>query len=123
MRTAFRIVALALGLIVLVDLTPALALEQTGMVGWYGGTFHGNRTASGERFRSDALTIAHRSLPFGAEVRITNVANGRSVTARVNDRGPRHRGRIADLSYRTAKELGFVRQGVTRAKLEVVSLR
>jgi rare lipoprotein A len=123
MRTAFRIVALALGLIVLVDLTPALALEQTGVVGWYGSTFQGNRTASGELFRSDALTIAHRHLPFGAQVRITNVANGRSVQARVTDRGPRYRSRIADVSYRTAKELGFVRQGVTRVKLEVLSLR
>jgi rare lipoprotein A len=123
MRTAFTVVALALGLIALADLTPAFALEQTGIVAWYGTTLHGNPTASGQPFRADALTIAHKYLPFGAEVRITNLANGRSVKARVNDRGPRRPGRIADVSYRAAKELGFVRQGVTRARLEILSLR
>jgi rare lipoprotein A len=123
MRTAFRVVALALGLIVVAGPGRAAALEQTGMVGWYGGGFHGKRTASGELFRSENLTIAHKYLPFGTQVRITNVKNGRSVLARVTDRGPRHRGRIADLSYGTARTLGFVQKGVTKAKLEVVSLR
>ena len=123
MRTALILAALALGLIAVADLTPALALEQTGIVAWYGNPFHGNATASGDRFRADTLTIAHKYLPFGAQVRITNLANGRSVKARVNDRGPRHAGRIADVSYQAAKDLGFVRQGVTRVRLELLSLR
>jgi rare lipoprotein A len=122
MRTVLIAAALAIALSVAADLTSALALEQTGTVGWYGPRFHGNLTASGERFSANALTIAHKYLPFGAEVRITNLANGRTLNARVNDRGPRHPRRIADLSQRAARELGFVRRGVTKVKLEVISL-
>lgn len=125
MRTALRTAALALGLILLASPThPASALEQTGIAAWYGSALQeGGRTASGERLRAEAMTVAHRYLPFGARVRITNLANGRTTTARVNDRGPRYPGRITDVSYRVAKELGFVGKGLARVRLEVLSLR
>jgi rare lipoprotein A len=81
---------------------------------------HHTRTASGERFDERELTAAHRSLPFGTRVRVTSVATGRSVTVRVNDRGPFVPGRIVDLSYSAAEELGMVGRGVTKVKLDVV---
>jgi rare lipoprotein A len=93
---------------------------QSGRVSWYGPGFHGRRTASGETFNTHDLTMAHRSLPFGSEVRVTNLANGRSVVLRVNDRGPYVRGRIADLSNAAARRLGFVDDGVVRARIELL---
>ena len=93
---------------------------QKGRVSWYGPGFHGRRTANGEVFDTNELTMAHRTLPFGTEVRVTNLANGRSVVLRVNDRGPYVRGRIADLSHAAATRLGFVDDGVTRARIEVI---
>lgn len=93
---------------------------QNGRVSWYGPGFHGRRTANGEVFDTNELTMAHRTLPFGTEVRVTNLANGRSVVLRVNDRGPYVRGRIADLSHAAAARLGFVDHGVTRARIELI---
>lgn len=93
---------------------------QNGRVSWYGPGFHGRRTANGEVFDTNELTMAHRTLPFGTEVRVTNLSNGRSVVLRVNDRGPYVRGRIADLSHAAATRLGFVDDGVTRARIEVI---
>lgn len=93
---------------------------QNGRVSWYGPGFHGRRTANGEVFDTNELTMAHRTLPFGTEVRVTNLSNGRSVVLRVNDRGPYVRGRIADLSHAAATRLGFVDDGVTRARIELI---
>jgi rare lipoprotein A len=93
---------------------------QKGRVSWYGPGFHGRRTANGEVFDTNELTMAHRTLPFGTEVRVTNLTNGRSVVLRVNDRGPYVRGRIADLSHAAAMRLGFVDHGITRARIEVI---
>ena len=93
---------------------------QKGRVSWYGPGFHGRRTANGEVFDTNDLTMAHRTLPFGTEVRVTNLANGRSVVLRVNDRGPYVRGRIADLSHAAAARLDFVDDGATRARSEVI---
>lgn len=93
---------------------------QSGRVSWYGPGFHGRRTANGETFNTHDLTMAHRSLPFGSEVRVTNLVNGRSVVLRVNDRGPYVRGRIADLSNAAARQLGFVDDGVVRARIELL---
>lgn len=95
---------------------------QHGKVSWYGPGFAGHRTASGERFDPAAMTMAHRSLPLGAIVEVTNNANGKQVRVRVNDRGPYCRGRVADLSRAASKRLGFVEDGVTDATLRVVSL-
>jgi len=93
---------------------------QQGRVSWYGPGFHGRRTANGEVFDTNELTMAHRSLDFDSEVRVTNLENGRSVVVRVNDRGPYVRGRIADLSRAAADELGFVDDGVVRARIELL---
>jgi rare lipoprotein A len=81
---------------------------------------HGSRTASGERFNAGEMTAAHRTLPFGTRVRVTNVATGQSVTVRVNDRGPFVKGRVIDLSHSAAESLGIVSRGVSQVKLDVV---
>ena len=93
---------------------------QQGPVSWYGPGFHGRRTANGEIFDTHELTMAHRSLDFGSQVRVTNLENGRSVVVRVNDRGPYVRGRVADLSHAAARELGFVDDGVVKARIELL---
>lgn len=80
----------------------------------------GSQTASGEKFDLRELTAAHRSLPFGMRVRVTNVANGRSVTVRINDRGPFVPGRVVDVSYSAAERLGIMERGITKVKLDVV---
>jgi rare lipoprotein A len=95
------------------------AVEQ-GRIAWYGRKFAGRKTASGERFDPQAMTMAHPSLPFGTRVRVTNLANDKSVTLRVNDRGPMTPGRIADVSEAAARELGMIKAGVVEAKLEVL---
>ena len=95
---------------------------QRGKVSWYGRAFAGRRTASGERFDPHALTMAHRTLPLGAIVEVTNDANGRRVRLRVNDRGPYCKGRVADLSRAASERLGFVDAGITEATLRVVAL-
>jgi rare lipoprotein A len=81
---------------------------------------HGSRTASGEKFNPGELTAAHRTLPFGTRVRVTNVATGKAVTVRVNDRGPFINGRVIDLSHSAAESLGIVGRGVAPVKLDVV---
>jgi rare lipoprotein A len=97
--------------------------EQRGKASWYGGKFHGRKTASGERFDQNALTAAHRTLPFGSKVRVTNLRNGRSVVVRINDRGPfGGRGRIIDLSRGAAKVLGMISDGVVPVVIEVLSV-
>jgi rare lipoprotein A len=93
---------------------------QQGPVSWYGPGFQGRRTANGETFDTHDLTMAHRSLEFGSEVRVTNLENGRNVVVRVNDRGPYVRGRVADLSQAAASELGFVDDGVVKARIELL---
>lgn len=90
---------------------PAAAKSQCGTASWY--ALH-SRTASGERMNPAAMTAAHRSLPFGTRIRVTNQRNGKAVTVRINDRGPFVRGRILDLSKAAAAALGFVRSGHTR---------
>ncbi len=95
--------------------------NETGRLAWYGKRFAGRRTASGQRFDPAALTMAHRSLPFGTKVKVTNVANGRSVVVRVNDRGPTQPDRIGDVSQAAARSLGMLRSGVVDAELEVLA--
>lgn len=75
---------------------------------------------SGEKFDANEMTAAHPSLPFGTRLRVTNVANGRSVTVRINDRGPFVAGRSVDISYSAAKRMGFVERGVTKVRMDVV---
>jgi len=92
---------------------------QVGNASWYGKSFHGRATASGEDFDMFELTAAHRQLPLGSFVRVTNLHNGKSVVVRVNDRGPFVKGRILDLSYGAARMLDFHR-GVERVRLDLV---
>jgi len=80
----------------------------TGVASYYGRRFHGRLTANGERFNMNAMTAAHKTLPFGTKVRVTNTRNGRSVTVRINDRGPFIRGRTIDLSRGAAQELSLI---------------
>ena len=101
----------------------ATASANEGKVAYYGRKFAGRRTASGERFDPNALTMAHRSLPFGSMVRVTNVKNKKSVVVRVNDRGPTTPDRIGDLSHAAAKRIGMTRSGVAEVKLDVVGKR
>ncbi|HVZ70403.1 MAG TPA: septal ring lytic transglycosylase RlpA family protein [Rhizomicrobium sp.] len=91
--------------------------DETGVASWYGAEFHGQRTANGETFDSNALTAAHRTLPMPVNVRVTNLENGRSLIVRVNDRGPFARGRIIDVSARAAELLGFKNQGTARVRV------
>ena len=94
---------------------------ESGRASWYGGSFHGRRTANGETFDENALTAAHRTLPFGTVVLVTNMANGRSVVVRINDRGPFSPGRHIDLSKRAAEDIGMIRSGTAAVKLEVLT--
>lgn len=101
---------------------PEPGQSQSGKASWYGGKFHGRKTASGERFNKNQLTAAHRKLPFGTRVRVTHLGNGKSVVVRINDRGPfGNRGRIIDLSEAAAGVLGMKQSGVARIKIEVLS--
>ncbi|MGH2340242.1 septal ring lytic transglycosylase RlpA family protein [Segnochrobactraceae bacterium EtOH-i3] len=94
--------------------------EAVGMASWYGRNFHGRRTANGEVFDAEALTAAHPTLPLPCYIRITNLDNGRSMTVRVNDRGPYHGRRLIDVSHDTAHMLGFKTAGTARVKIQYV---
>ena len=94
---------------------------QEGLSSWYGKKFDGRPTASGEIFDMYGLSAAHRTLPLGTKVRVTNLDNDRSVVLTINDRGPFVRGRILDCSYGAAKDLGFVGQGLAPVRIEVLS--
>lgn len=94
---------------------------QTGEASWYGERHHGLLTASGETYDMNELTAAHPSLPLGSKVLVTNLKNGKSVQVRINDRGPHVNGRIIDLSYAAAKQLGAVSGGTIPVRLQVIS--
>jgi len=94
---------------------------EFGKASFYAHRFHGRSTASGETYDETKLTAAHRTLPFGTRVRVTNLENGRTVSLRINDRGPHRKGRVIDVSYVAAKRLGFVRDGIARVRVEVAS--
>ncbi|MDH6059876.1 septal ring lytic transglycosylase RlpA family protein [Chrysosporum bergii ANA360D] len=96
-------------------------LSFQGIASFYGRGFAGRPTATGERFNPEAMTAAHRSLPFGTRVRVTNVRNGRSVVVRINDRGPFIRGRIIDVSTGAARAIGIINSGLAPVKIEILS--
>jgi len=93
---------------------------QTGLASWYGPGFHGKTTSSKEIFNMYDLTAAHRTLPFGTHVMVTNLDNGKSAIVRINDRGPFIKGRIIDLSYAAANTLGMIGKGIVKVKIEVL---
>jgi rare lipoprotein A len=95
--------------------------NETGLASWYGGKHHGRPTASGATFDQDSLTAAHRSLPFGSRVEVTNLRNGRRVEVEVNDRGPFVKRRIVDLSRGAARKIGAIGHGVVPVRLRVLS--
>ncbi|WP_425273960.1 septal ring lytic transglycosylase RlpA family protein [Paraburkholderia lacunae] len=108
----------------LTDDGPSISdFHQTGRASWYGRGFHGRRTANGERYDMHALTAAHRTLPLGSYVRVTNPATSRSVVVRINDRGPYARGRVIDLSMAAASMLDMRHAGTARVKIEGLTQR
>lgn len=94
--------------------------SYTGLASWYGRRFHGRRTASGEHYDMAALTAAHKSLPFGSRVRVTNLDNGRSVVLVINDRGPFVKRRLIDVSHAAAQRLGFLNHGLAKVRIDVL---
>jgi rare lipoprotein A len=99
---------------------PAVGTVVEGIASWYGPGFDGKKTASGERYDQDALTAAHAYWAFGTRVRVTYVANGRSVVVRINDRFPSHKGRAIDLSRGAAKAIGLIGPGTGLVRLEII---
>ena len=100
-----------------------VGLKDRGVASWYGEQFHGKQAANGELFDMEALTAAHRTLPLGSIVRVVNLANGKHVHVRINDRGPYVNGRILDLSHAAAARLGMVKGGLSVVQVEVVGDR
>ncbi|WP_322969265.1 septal ring lytic transglycosylase RlpA family protein [Faecalibacter sp. LW9] len=92
----------------------------TGIVSWYADKFHGKKTSSGEVYDKKELTAAHRTLPFGTKVKVTNVKNGKSVIVKINDRGPHTKSRVLDLSRAAFEEIGSVNSGTLNIEMEVV---
>jgi rare lipoprotein A len=103
-----------------VPLTSLQPFHQRGIASWYGRRFNGKPTSSGERYDMYAMTAAHTVLPIPSYARVTNLANGKSVVVRINDRGPFHSGRIIDLSYAAAHKLGYVGAGSTRVEVDSI---
>jgi rare lipoprotein A len=102
--------------------TPSTIIE-TGLASWYGAKHQGKRTASGEIFDQNKFTAAHRTLPWGSILMVTNLDNGKSVEVRINDRGPFTKGRVIDLSRAAARALGMVKSGVSPVRIELLSPR
>ena len=90
---------------------------QTGVASWYGKDFHGKKTSNGETYNMNAMTAAHKTLPLGVFIKVRNTDNGQETVVRVNDRGPFVKGRILDLSYAAAKEIGLIGPGQARVKI------
>lgn len=109
-----------LAIITLLNFTVLHAQQQSGRASYYSKRATGSRTASGERLHHDSLTCAHRSYPFGTMLKVTNLLNDKSVVVRVTDRGPFGRGRVIDLSWAAAQEIGMLAQGIASVKVEVV---
>lgn len=94
--------------------------EEKGVASWYGRRFHKRRTTSGERYNMYQLTAAHKTLPLYSRVMVTNLANGRQVIVKINDRGPFVSNRLIDLSYAAAKQIGMVSRGTTPVSIKVI---
>ena len=94
--------------------------SQSGIASYYGKGLHGSRTASGERHNRNEMVAAHKSLPFGTKVKVTNLSNGKEVVVKINDRGPFVKGRVIDLSYGAFSKIENPGKGITKVKLEVL---
>jgi rare lipoprotein A len=95
---------------------------QEGEASYYAHKYHGRTTANGETYDENKMTAAHKTLPFGTTVRVTNLANGKKVVVRINDRGPFVKGRIIDLSFKAAGELDYISRGVVKVRVEVLKV-
>jgi rare lipoprotein A len=120
MRFEMRRWALLFVIALLAAFTGPAFAGQEGLASWYGGKFQGRTTSSGEVFDTNLMTAAHKSLPFGTVVKVTDLDTGSSTVVRINDRGPFVEGRIIDLSRAAADQLGMVGRGVARVSVEVV---
>jgi peptidoglycan lytic transglycosylase len=119
---AGTVVAIAVGVYVFLNGEEArVKFRQIGVASWYGPGFHGKKTASGERYDQNAMTAAHRKLPLGTEVTVTNLENGRSVHVEITDRGPYVKGRHIDLSKAAARELGLINDGTAKVRIEATA--
>jgi len=96
--------------------------DLTGKASWYGPGFNGKLTANGERFKQNGISAAHKTLPFGTIVKVTNLMNGKSVEVRINDRGPFVRGRVIDLSKGAAKKIDMIQAGVVPVQVEIIRM-
>lgn len=94
--------------------------QQIGTASWYGPGFHGKKTANGEVYNMHAMTAAHKTLPLGCKVQVTNLRNGKKIVVRINDRGPFHGGRVIDLSKTAAKKLGMLNSGHTKVHIKII---
>ena len=95
---------------------------QIGIASYYGKKFHRKLTANGQSFNMYKVSAAHKTLPLGTRVKVTNLNNGKSIRLTINDRGPFKKGRILDLSYKAAQKLGFVNEGTTKVRIDVIKL-
>jgi rare lipoprotein A len=111
----------ALAVFVVVALSAAPSIAMTMNSSWYGPGFHGKKTASGERFNQNAMTAAHKTLPFGTHLALINPDNGRKACVTINDRGPFHPGRQLDVSKAVAKKLGFEGAGTADLRVQQVA--
>jgi rare lipoprotein A len=107
-------------ILIFLSVTLAISQVQTGKASFYADKFEGNPTASGEKYKHSKLTAAHRTLPFGTRVRVTNLGNNKTVEVVVNDRGPYVDGRVIDLSRSAAQQLDFINAGLADVKVEVI---
>ncbi len=121
MKSLLRLIFLMVYAILLSQ-TNGLAqqLKTEGIASFYADKFVGRTTASGEKYKHNKLTAAHKTLPFGTKVKVTNLSNKKSVVVIINDRGPFVKGRIIDLSKSAAKKLDFINQGITKVKIKVL---
>lgn len=101
-------------------LADSKGFEQQGPASWYGNPFHGRKTANGETYDMNEMTAAHKELPLGTRVEVTNLSNGRKVVVRINDRGPFHGNRVLDLSRAAAQELGTLNAGVAQVQIRAL---
>ena len=121
MNNALRVSSVLLTILLLLAAAPLFAFE-TGQASWYGGKFQGRKTANGEIFDTNKLTAAHKTLPFNTVVEVTNLKNNKSVTVRINDRGPFIAGRVIDLSRAAAEQIEMTVSGIALVRLEILSL-
>lgn len=99
----------------------SLSFIETGIASWYGPSFHGKKTASGETYNQNELTAAHKKLPLGSQVTVTNVETGKAVNVEINDRGPYVPGRNIDLSKEAARQLGILQDGTSKVRIEATA--